>query len=162
AAAGAYNPTLISRNTVRFGRNVSVSPVNSLATVAPLTRFNGGHVRLTPVTRPEAGGRPSSPTRQSFAATGRHLVAPAVGAPAPGPGVTLGGASGETPRRGPPPAAGPPDRPSAGPRPPGPGRSSGGGGPHARPGSPPGSGASTPRGAPPAARAGGSPGSAVG
>ncbi|HJZ59904.1 MAG TPA: hypothetical protein VKE74_33490, partial [Gemmataceae bacterium] len=69
--AVGFDPALISRNTVRFGRNVSVSPVNSLSTVAPLSRLDGGHVRLTNVTRPESVVRPNSPTRQTFAGAGR-------------------------------------------------------------------------------------------
>lgn len=91
AQAAGYDPAVISRNTVRFGRNVSVNPVTSVNTVAPMSRLNGGHVRLTNVTRPEAFVRPSYPSRQSFAGevAGRHAPGGQPHAPAVRPAAHL-------------------------------------------------------------------------
>jgi hypothetical protein len=90
AQAAGYDPAVISRNTVRFGRNVSVSPATSVNTVAPMSRLNGGHVRLTNVTRPEAFVRPNYPSRQTFSGeVARHTPGGQPHAPAVGPAAHL-------------------------------------------------------------------------
>ncbi|MDB5311052.1 MAG: hypothetical protein JWO38_5254 [Gemmataceae bacterium] len=81
-AVPALAPTLIAQHTVPFGRGMSVTPVNSLRTVHPLTQTN--HVRLTGVNPGELAGRPAFQTRQSFASPGGG--GPVAGAVLPGPG----------------------------------------------------------------------------